>query len=160
MGNSKHSAVIRRLARFAATGFGVGRMPIAPGTFGTLLAIPIYLATLAWPAGAYAILMAVMFAVGVWFCRVAVEDLADPDPSAVVWDEIVGYLATMFLAPTGWAWVVVGFALFRLFDIWKPFPIRHFERRLGGGWGVMVDDVLASIYAWLALQLTAWVVGA
>jgi phosphatidylglycerophosphatase A len=91
---------------------------------------------------------------------VAVEDLADPDPSAVVWDEIVGYLATMFLAPTGWAWVVVGFALFRLFDIWKPFPIRHFERRLGGGWGVMVDDVLASIYAWLALQLTAWVVGA
>jgi phosphatidylglycerophosphatase A len=160
MDNSTNSSVIRRLARFAATGFGVGRMPVAPGTFGTLLAIPIYLVVLSWAPGAYALLVGVMFAVGVWFCRVAVEDLADPDPSAVVWDEIVGYLVTMYLAPVGWMWVVGGFALFRLFDIWKPLPIRQIERRLAGGWGVMVDDVMAAVYACAVLQLTAWVVGA
>jgi phosphatidylglycerophosphatase A len=160
MGDSKHSVVMRRLARFAATGFGVGRIPVAPGTFGTLLAIPVYLMTLAWGSGMYVLLVAVMFVAGVWFCRVAVADLADPDPSAVVWDEIVGYLVTMFLAPPGWVWLVVGFVLFRLFDIWKPFPIRYLERRLGGGWGVMVDDVLAGIYAWSALQLLVWVVAA
>jgi phosphatidylglycerophosphatase A len=66
----------------------------------------------------------------------------------------------MFLAPAGWVWVVAGFVLFRLFDIWKPFPIRHFERRLSGGWGVMVDDVLAGVYAWSALQLLVWTVAA
>lgn len=152
------SAAMRRLARWAATGFGVGRMPVAPGTFGTLLAIPIYLATLSWPPGAYVVLVAVMFAAGVWICRVAVADMGDPDPSAVVWDEIVGYLVAMCLAPAGWGWVVTGFVLFRLFDIWKPFPIRHLERRLAGGWGVMVDDVLAGAYAWSVLQLLAWAV--
>lgn len=160
MGNSTHSALMRRIARFAATGFGIGRMPIAPGTFGTLLAIPVYLVALSWPPGAYALLVAVMFAVGVWLCRVAVEDLSDPDPSAVVWDEIVGYLVTMYQAPVGWVWVVAGFALFRLFDIWKPFPIRQIERRLPGGWGVMVDDVMAAAYACAVLQLTAWIIGA
>lgn len=160
MGSAKHPAGIRRLARIAATGFGVGRMPFAPGTFGTLLAIPVYLLTQAWEPGIYVLLVAIMFGIGVWFCRIAVADMGDPDPSAVVWDEVVGYLVTMFLAPADWIWIVLGFVLFRLFDIWKPFPIRYLERRLGGGWGVMVDDVLAGVYAWSVLQVLVWMVAA
>jgi len=88
-------------------------------------------------------------------CRHAERQFAIYDHPAVVWDEIVGYLVTMFpmfLVPVHWVWVVVGFGLFRLFDIWKPFPIRHLEHRVRGGLGTMLDDVVAGLYAWLVLQ--------
>jgi phosphatidylglycerophosphatase A len=149
----------RRLARWAAIGFGAGRAPFAPGTFGTLLAVPLYLAVQSWSPAAYAALVAALFGAGVWFCHMAAQDMGEPDPSAVVWDEVVGYLVAMFQAPAGWPWIVGGFLLFRLFDIWKPFPIRRLERRLPGGWGVMVDDVLAGVYAGLVLHGAAWLVG-
>ncbi len=158
MGSARHPAAIRRLAHFAATGFGVGRVPVAPGTFGTLLAVPLYLTVQSWPPAAYAALVAALFAAGVWLCQVAAQDLGQPDPSAVVWDEVVGYLVAMFQAPSGWPWIVGGFLLFRLFDIWKPFPIRRLERRLPGGWGVMLDDVLAGVYAGLVLHAAAWAI--
>ena len=77
------------------------------------------------------------------------------DHPGIVWDEIVGYLITMFLAPAGWAWMALGFVLFRLFDIWKPFPIRQIERRIQGGFGNMLDDALAAICAWAVLQMLA-----
>lgn len=146
------SRLVVRLASLLARGFGVGSVPVAPGTFGTLLAVPIYLALAGSAAPVYAATVFVLFAVGVWACTVAERELGAHDHRSVVWDEIVGYLVTMFLAPRGAAWVVLGFALFRLFDIWKPFPIRRLERRVRGGLGTMLDDVLAGLYGFVVLQ--------
>ena len=97
-----------------------------------------------------------MFSIGVWFFHVTERDLGVHDYPGIVWDEIVGYLITMFMAPAGWQWIVLGFVLFRLFDIWKPFPIRALERRIQGGFGNMFDDALAGIYSLLVLQGFAW----
>lgn len=149
----------RRLATWVAMGFGAGRVPRAPGTAGTLIAIPIFLAATQLSSYAYLLLVVAMFFAGVAICGVATRALGRADPPQVVWDEIVGYLVTMFMAPVGWGWIVVGFLLFRLFDIWKPFPIRQLERRAGGGWGVMLDDVVAGVFAFLLLQLVARVIG-
>jgi phosphatidylglycerophosphatase A len=145
----------RRIVHFFAFGFGSGKAPVAPGTFGTLVGIPIYL--LLEPLAIYIYVAAVagMFAAGVWVCRVTERDLGVHDHPSIVWDEIVGYLITMFLAPAGWMWPALGFVLFRLFDIWKPFPIRQLERRIQGGFGNMLDDALAAVYAWLVLQALA-----
>jgi phosphatidylglycerophosphatase A len=147
---------VRRLVRFAAMGFGAGAVPRAPGTFGTLVGVVIYLVLMPLPSIAYATLVGVMFVGGIWLCEVARHDMGGGDPPGIVWDEIVGYLVTMFLAPPGWVWVALGFALFRLFDIWKPFPIRQLDRRIGGGFGIMIDDVAAGIYAWLVLRLLVY----
>lgn len=142
----------RRVIHFLAFGFGAGRMPLAPGTFGTLAAVPLYLLLMGAPPPVYAVVVLGLFAGGVWLCRETERDLGVHDHPGIVWDEIVGYLITMFMAPAGWPWVVAGFLLFRLFDIWKPFPIRQIERRIRGGLGNMLDDALAGLYAWAALQ--------
>jgi phosphatidylglycerophosphatase A len=134
------------------TGFGAGLVPRAPGTAGTLVAIPIYLVIAPLSPAIYAGVVILLFALGVALCRQAERQLAIYDHPAVVWDEIVGYLVTMLLAPVHWLWMVIGFGLFRLFDIWKPFPIRALERRVRGGLGTMLDDVVAGLYAWLLLQ--------
>lgn len=136
----------------AATGFGAGLTPYAPGTAGTLVAIPIYLFIAPLSPTSYLGVVLLLFALGVAMCRQAERQLAIYDHPAVVWDEIVGYLVTMFLVPVHWVWLVVGFILFRLFDIWKPFPIRALEHRIRGGLGTMLDDVVAGLYAWLLLQ--------
>ena len=96
-----------------------------------------------------------MFAVGVWLCQATERDLRVHDHPGIVWDEIVGYLITMFMAPTGWAWIALGFVAFRLFDIWKPFPIRALERRIRGGFGNMFDDALAGLYSLAVVQAVA-----
>ncbi len=147
---------LRRTVHFLAFGFGSGRAPVAPGTFGTLVGIPIYM--LLHPASppVYAGVVAALFAFGVWLCQVTERDLGVHDHPGIVWDEIVGYLITMFMAPAGWPWMAAGFLLFRLFDIWKPFPIRQIEHRVRGGLGNMLDDALAAGYAWLALQGAAY----
>ncbi|HCD03701.1 MAG TPA: phosphatidylglycerophosphatase A, partial [Methylophaga sp.] len=90
---------------------------------------------------------------GIWICQQAVNWLKQDDPSAVVWDEIVGYLITMIAAPAGWQWMLLGFVLFRLFDIWKPWPISLADRKLHGGFGIMLDDVIAGVFAAMVLQL-------
>jgi len=142
-----------RLVHFLAFGFGAGYAPVAPGTFGTLVAIPIYLLLMQAPLPVYALVVLGMFAAGVWLCETTERDLGMHDHSGIVWDEIVGYLITMCMAPAGWVWVVVGFLLFRLFDIWKPFPIRLLERRIQGGFGNMFDDALAGLYSLVILQM-------
>jgi len=142
----------RRLVHFAAFGFGAGKAPFAPGTFGTLVGVPIYLVLRQAPTATYAAVTMLMFVLGIWLCGVTERDFGRKDMSAIVWDEIVGYLVTMFMAPGGWEYVVGGFLLFRLFDIWKPFPIRALERRTPGGLGVMLDDVLAGLYASTGMQ--------
>ena len=92
-----------------------------------------------------------MFVLGVWICDIAGRDLGD-DASSIVWDEIVGFLIAMFLAPPAWPWIVAGFVLFRFFDILKPFPIRTLERRIHGGFGTMLDDALAGLFVFIILQ--------
>lgn len=141
-----------RAAVLAATGFGAGKAPVAPGTVGTLLGIPLYWILSALPAFAYAAIVLALFLLGKSICQIAEQHLGEHDHPAIVWDEIVGFLIAMFLAPAGWRWLVIGFLLFRLFDIWKPFPIRAAER-FEGGFGVMADDAIAGVYACVVLQL-------
>lgn len=147
------------LAAWLATGGGIGYAPIAPGTFGTLLGIPLHLVLARLSPGAYAAAVLVLFLAGVWLCSVAEARLGQRDHPAIVWDEIVGYQITVWLAPGGWFWIAVGFALFRLFDVWKPFPIRRIEH-LPRGLGAMTDDALAGVYAFAVLQAAAWLAAA
>ena len=127
-----------------AFGFGAGAASRAPGTVGTLMGVP---------ALVYLGIVAAFLIIGIWICAHTERKLGMHDHPGIVWDEIVGYLVTMFLAPVGWLSVLGGFVLFRLFDIWKPFPIGLLERRIRGGLGTMLDDVLAGLYGFAALQL-------
>lgn len=147
---------VRRIVHFFAFGLGAGKIPFAPGTFGTLVAVPLYLLLASLPPLIYAEIVLGLFALGVWLCHATEQDLGVHDHPGIVWDEIVGYLITMFMAPAGWAWIAAGFLLFRLFDIWKPFPIRQLERRIQGGFGNMLDDALAGLYALAVLQGIAY----
>ena len=141
---------------FVAFGFGSGLLPKAPGTWGTLAAIPIYLLLSSSPWGVYLIVTLLALGLGVWVSSKVSNDLGVHDYKGIVWDEVVGYLFTMFLAPQGWYWIVLGFILFRLFDIWKPYPIRLIDQRVGSGLGIMLDDVAAAVPAWLIIQALAW----
>ena len=138
-------------AHFLALGFGSGLAPVAPGTFGTLASVALYyLLALVLPPLAIAFLAIPLFFVGVWACGVTGRDLGAHDHGAMVWDEIVAFLPLAALASASWMLQAVAFALFRLFDIWKPYPIRLVERNVKGGMGVMVDDVIAAAYAYIA----------
>src|SRR6266566_7569487 len=136
MAHTDRYSFCRWLIHFVAFGFGAGHAPFAPGTFGTLVAIPVYLLLRETGLVVYALAVVAMFAVGVWLCGVTEKDVGKEDAPGIVWDEIVGYLISMFAAPAGWLWVGAGFVLFRLFDITKPFPIGMLERRVRGGLGV------------------------
>ncbi|WP_207060907.1 phosphatidylglycerophosphatase A [Motiliproteus sp. SC1-56] len=138
-----------------AFGFGSGAARRAPGTCGTLAAvIPYYfLQQLSlWP---YLAVIAVAFVAGIYICGRTSRDLGVHDHGGIVWDEFVGLWLTLVLVPPGWGWLVAGVVLFRIFDIIKPWPIRWADRRVEGGLGIMLDDVLAAAYAWLVLQLFA-----
>jgi len=150
--NQAPASVWRNPIHFLAFGFGSGAAPYAPGTFGTLVAIPLYLLMAPMSIWGYLGAVIMMALVGIWLCEVTSRDLGVHDHSGIVWDEIVGYLITMAAAPSGWLWIVVGFLLFRCFDILKPWPIGRIDRQVGGGWGIMLDDILAGIFSWLVLQ--------
>lgn len=136
-----------------AFGFGSGLAPRAPGTAGTLAAVPLYLLLSQLPFTAYVGLVLVSCVAGIWICGAAAKILAVHDHPGIVWDEFAGYLVTMLAAPPGWLWLVAGFLLFRLFDIWKPWPIRWVDRNLGGGLGIMLDDLIAALFAGFSLYL-------
>jgi phosphatidylglycerophosphatase A len=137
---------------FIALGFGSGLSPVAPGTAGTLAAIPVYLLLQDLSLAAYVVAVLVLFGGGVLVCGYTAGRLGVHDHPAIVWDEVVGYLVTMTAAPSGWAWIAAGFVLFRLFDILKPWPIGWLDRRLHGGAGIMLDDVIAGVFAALLLH--------
>jgi phosphatidylglycerophosphatase A len=150
---------MRKPAHLLAFGFGSGLLPKAPGTYGTLVGIPLYLLLqpLSWVF--FTLVVTLAFVVGIWICQRATDDLGVHDHSGIVWDEIVGYLAAMGFAPHGWGWILIGFLLFRIFDILKPWPIYWVDRRVGGGLGIMLDDLLAGFYTAAAislLNLTGW----
>ena len=142
-------------AHLFALGFGAGLAPKAPGTLGTLAAVPLYWLIAPLPAAAYWGFVIFAFVAGVWICERAGRALGVHDHGGIVWDEIVAFLLVLPWAPqTVWGYVLA-FALFRLFDIWKPFPIAWLDARIGGGVGVMLDDLLAAVYAVVIL----WGVG-
>jgi phosphatidylglycerophosphatase A len=143
-------------AHFIALGFGVGLVPVLPGTFGTLLAVPIWwlLATAVGPVALFGIIV-MLFAIGVWACAVTGRALGAADHGAMVWDEVVAFLLVLWIVPNVWTWQLAAFVLFRAFDMLKPAPIRHLERRFKGGFGVMFDDLLAAGYTLLVLAV-AW----
>ncbi|MGR3984363.1 MAG: phosphatidylglycerophosphatase A [Gammaproteobacteria bacterium] len=144
--------VFRSPAHFFALGFGSGLSPWAPGTFGTLAALPFFFALHALGAAAYFLAVLAAFFIGIRMCARTAESLGHHDHSAIVWDEMVGLWVTLFLIPPSWSAVLAGFVLFRLFDVVKPWPIRQSER-LGGGAGIMLDDLLAGLLANLVLRL-------
>ncbi len=132
---------------FLSFGFGSGLAPKAPGTFGTLAGVPVYLLMLQLPLSAYLGLTLLFALVGVWLCDTTSRALGVHDHGGIVWDEIVGLLVTLALIPFSWLNLLLGFALFRLFDIWKPWPIGWFDRRVHGGLGIMLDDLIAGVFA-------------
>jgi phosphatidylglycerophosphatase A len=146
-------------AGFFAFGFGSGLAPLAPGTVGTLAAVPIALALKALPPPAFWAILVLSFFAGIYFCEVTARRLGRHDPGSIVWDEMVAYWLTVAFVPLHWTWLLAAFLLFRLFDIVKPWPIRWVERRLGGGLGIMADDVIAAVYALLVLALAPAVSG-
>jgi len=141
-----------------AFGLGTGLAPVAPGTFGSLFGLVIAWWTL--PLGLeWRIVVAIGLVLsGLWICGAAARRTGVHDHPGIVWDEIAGmYLVLLFAPPGLFAWAL-GFGLFRLFDIWKPWPIRDLDHRLGGGPGIMLDDLVAALYAAVLLVVTQWLI--
>jgi phosphatidylglycerophosphatase A len=136
-----------------ATGLGTGYSPIAPGTTGTLASVPVYLLLSRIPSPLYEITLVAFLFLSIWLSDNAERYFGKKDDSRIVIDEIIGFLTTMLWIPGTPLTIVIGFFLFRFFDIFKPFPIRDVERKCKGGWGVVLDDVLAGIYANIALHI-------
>ena len=154
--------LIKRPILFLALGFGSGLSPKAPGTFGTLAALPLFLLLMPLPLWLYSLFLLVSFVFGVFLCQRAADDLGVHDHPAIVWDEFVGlWLSLLPLIFFGfeWYWLLFGFALFRFFDILKPWPICWFDRHVHGGMGIMLDDVIAGIAAAIVLGLSMSVWG-
>lgn len=151
--NTLPAGTLTQPVHFLAFGFGAGASPYAPGTVGTLAAIPVLYLMHFLPTLQYLLITIVLLVAGIWICGKSARKLGVPDHPGIVLDEIVGYLVTMTAVPFHWFWIVVGFALFRLFDIWKPWPIGYIDKRYKGGLGIMLDDVQAGIYAWIMIQL-------
>ncbi len=143
---------VSRLAYILSIWFGCGRVPVAPGTAGTVGALPLYL--LLAPSGPWAVAAAavVMTVVGIWASSIVAANLGAKDPQIICIDEVAGVLVALTAAPPGWRGTLAGFVLFRIFDQVKPWPARAAER-LPGGWGIVLDDVAAGLWAALLLVL-------
>jgi len=138
---------------FLATGFGVGYSPVAPGTLGTLVAIPVYYFLSEISSPLYEITLVGFFFLSVWVSENAERYFGKKDDQRIVIDEIIGFLIAMLWIPKTIPFIIIGFFLFRFFDILKPFPIRRLEKRLKGGYGVVLDDVVAGVYGNIILHV-------
>lgn len=145
-------SIWRNPVHFLAFGFGSGAVPKGPGTAGTAVAMGIYYLVPPLSPVIQISVILVSLALGIWICGKTAADLGVHDHGGIVWDEFVGYWITMFMAPTGWIWPLIGFALFRVLDIFKPWPIKWVDKQVKGGTGIMLDDVLAGIMAALCIQ--------
>ncbi len=145
-------------ANFLALGAGSGLAPKAPGTFGTIAAIPLFL-LMPQSLPVYLVIVLLLFVFGVWLCDTCANNLGVHDHPAIVFDEWVGYLITMIAVPRSFWFIALGFVLFRLFDVLKPWPIGMADKRVNGGLGIMVDDVIAGVFAAIVLQLILLLMG-
>jgi len=137
---------------FLAFGFGSGLAPKAPGTFGTLACIPLYLLLTDLSLAYYIIVCGLVSAIGIYICGYAADALKTHDHPGIVWDEFAGYLITMIGVSLSWSNILMGFVLFRIFDIFKPWPISWLDRTVSGGLGIMIDDIVAGLFALAALH--------
>lgn len=146
-------AVFRDPVHFFAFGFGTGLSPVAPGTVGTLVGVLVHALYLVFavPLTVRGVLLVIICLAGIWICDVSAKRLGVHDHPGIVWDEIAGYLITVLLLPDSWLWLVLGFVMFRVFDIAKPWPIRVVDKRVHGGLGIMLDDVIAGVFAGVIL---------
>ena len=144
--------LLQHPAHFFGLGFGSGLAPKAPGTFGTLVGLPLFWLISVYPLITQLIVITALFLIGIYFCNITGKALGVSDHGGIVWDEIVAMMLVLAFTPNEWQWWLTAFLLFRLFDIWKPFPIRQCDAKLKNGFGVMFDDLLAAIYAILILQ--------
>ncbi len=140
---------------FIAFGFGSGAIPFAPGTFGTLLAIPFYLLLQHLSPVFYITFVVLFCAASIWICERVSNEIHIHDHPGMNLDEFVGFFVTMIFAPAGWQWILLGFLLFRLFDIWKPWPISWLDENIPGGFGMIIDDVVAGLFSFVVIQLMA-----
>lgn len=155
MANLTTRQVFTHPVHFLAYGFGAGLSPKAPGTLGTVVAVPLYALLNYAGSGVYLAFLAVALVAGVFICGYSAGVTGIDDPKGVVWDEIAGYLIAMLGLPFNWVWMLSGFLLFRFFDIWKPWPIRWVDRHIQGGAGIMLDDVIAALFACIILNVAA-----
>jgi phosphatidylglycerophosphatase A len=150
--------LLKHPAHFVAFGFGTGLAPKAPGTVGTLLGLPLswLIEFAATDTPNRLALLVAAFLIGIWACARTGHALGVPDHGGIVWDEIVAFALVLAFTPPGWLWTLAAFALFRLFDIVKPWPIRQFDARLKNGFGVMFDDLLAAGYTLAVIGGLSW----
>ena len=154
-GNSQLTArqILKDPVLLLAFGFGSGLSRYMPGTMGTVAAIPLYLALQHTNDTVYLMATLLSVALGIVICERAANQLQVHDFGGIVWDEIAGLLITMLWIPYSWQSLLAGFVLFRLFDIVKPWPIKWLDQQVTGGFGIMLDDVVAAVFAGLLLRI-------
>lgn len=150
------SFLLQHPAHFFALGLGSGLAAKAPGTVGTLIGLPLFWLISVYDLSTQLAVIATLFLLGVYFCSVTGKALGVVDHGSIVWDEIVAMMLVLTVTPNQWPWTLTAFLLFRLFDIWKPYPICQFDQKLKNGFGVMFDDLLAAGYAMLVLLVLMW----
>jgi phosphatidylglycerophosphatase A len=148
--------VLKSPLNFVAFGFGTGLSPVMPGTVGSIPGLLLGWATLGLGLYVQLGIAIALFVAGIWICERCSRDLGVHDHGGIVWDEIVGMYVTLLLAPPTLPGFVLAFVLFRVFDIVKPWPIRDLDRRLGGGLGIMLDDLAAALYAMVPFAAYGW----
>jgi len=139
-----------------AFGFGSGLSPFAPGTAGTIAAIPFAIALKNLSSIWFWLVLTATFVLGVWLCGRVSKKIGVHDHGGIVWDEMVGYWLAVAFIPTQWEWLLAAFLIFRFFDIFKPWPINQLDKNISGGFGIMIDDVLAAIYTMILLRLAQY----
>ncbi|ELX7503889.1 phosphatidylglycerophosphatase A [Vibrio fluvialis] len=148
-----------------ATGFGSGLSPVVPGTMGTLASVPFYLLLAQLPLTLYIVVVIAASLIGIKICQVTSDDMQVHDHGSIVWDEFAGFWITMLIVPVlqlsvfEWKWLLAGFVLFRFFDMVKPWPIGWLDKRVHGGLGIMLDDLVAGVMSALALALVGYWAG-
>jgi len=138
---------------FLAFGFGSGLSPFAPGTMGTLVAIPFIFVLKGLGNLGFWVALVLLFLLGISLCGQVSRKLGVHDHGGIVWDEMVGYWLAVAFVPLQWPWLLAGFLLFRFFDILKPWPIRYLDKKIHGGFGIMIDDVLAALFTVILLAV-------
>lgn len=144
-------------AHWLAFGFGSGLTKKAPGTFGTLVGFPLFMLIADFTRDQQWLMITILFLAGIYICEKAGKSLGVSDHGSIVWDEIVAMMLVLTVTPKSWLWWIIAFLLFRLFDIWKPAPIRQCDAKFKTGLGVMLDDLLAAIYTICVIQLLVWI---
>lgn len=150
---SKHAPLLKNPIHFLSLGFGLGLAPKAPGTFGTFAALPFIYLFSVLDTTEYVGVVVAFALLGIYLCGATSKAMKAHDHPAIVWDEVVGYMIAMIAVPVTWLHLLVAFVLFRFFDILKPWPIKALDKHVKGGFGIMIDDVIAGVFSLVIIHL-------